>query len=57
MPRLKIIEDIREELTSSGIVICTYKDLQGNEFDGIDMLYQAQYPDLEVVESIKNNVF
>jgi hypothetical protein len=47
---LKIIDSYRQELTSKGIVICTYKDLQGNEVDCIDTAHANEYPDFELIE-------
>jgi hypothetical protein len=48
MQALKITEIYREPLTQANIVICTYMTTQG-EVDCIDLSYQAQYPDFEVV--------
>ena len=50
MEKLKIIESYREELTTNGIVICTYKDIQDNEVDCIDLTYQNDYPTFEITE-------
>ena len=46
---LKIEEYKREELTSKGVVICTYIDNDGVEFDGIAGKHEAKYPDFEKV--------
>ena len=55
MEKLKIIDSYREELTTNGIVICTYIDLQGNEVDCIDLVHQAEYPTFEVIDVQENN--
>jgi len=52
---LKIIESYRQELTSKGIVICTYVDLQGNEVDCIDTVHANEYPNFELIEVQENN--
>jgi len=51
MKVLKITEKVREELNDKDIVICTYIDVEGNEFDGISYEYIEEYPDLEDVET------
>jgi hypothetical protein len=51
---LKIIESYRQELTTNGIVICTYKDLQGNEVDCIDTVHANEYPNFELIEVQEN---
>jgi hypothetical protein len=50
MTVLRITEEIRKELSESGIIICTYTDVNGDEFDGITYEHSDDYPDLEVVE-------
>lgn len=50
MEKLKIIDSYRQELTTNGIVICTYLDMQDNEVDCIDLIYQEQYPQFELIE-------
>jgi sorbitol-specific phosphotransferase system component IIA len=50
MQKLKINQSIRQELSELGIVICTYKNLNEEEFDGIDIQHQSEYPNLEAVE-------
>ena len=58
MEKLKITEDLRAGLTENGVVICTYKDLNGVEFDCIDLDNLINYPLLEVIEvQINNNIF
>lgn len=52
MKKLKIKEELREELTNNNIVICTYIDINGDEFDGISYEYKDLYPDLEEIEII-----
>jgi hypothetical protein len=52
---LKIIDSYRQELTANGIVICTYKDLQGNEVDCIDTVHANEYPNFELIEVQQNN--
>jgi hypothetical protein len=47
--KLKITEDIRQQLTDKGIVICTYVLENDTEADCIDTIYQNDYPFLEVV--------
>jgi hypothetical protein len=49
MKALKIEEEKRQELTINGIVICTYKDLDGNEFDGIGIEFKDDYPTFEEI--------
>ena len=46
---LKIEESKHEELTSKGVVICTYTGGDGVEFDGIDIEHEAEYPTFEKV--------
>ena len=46
---LKIEESKRNELTTKGVVICTYIDNDCVEFDGIDIEHEAEYPDFEKV--------
>ena len=46
---LKIEESKRDELTTKGVVICTYTGEDGVEFDGIDIEHEAEYPDFEKV--------
>jgi hypothetical protein len=55
MTALKITEEKRKELTDAGVVICTYVDSEGNDFDGISDEYSALYPEFEVVEIQTNN--
>ena len=55
MGKLKIIESYRQELTTNGIVICTYIDLQGNEVDCIDTVHANEYPNFELIEVQQNN--
>ncbi len=50
MTVLRITEEIRKELSEAGIIICTYNDVNGDEFDGIAYEYSDDYPDLEVVK-------
>ena len=52
---LKIIDSYRQELTSKGIVICTYLDMQGNEVDCIDTVHANKYPNFELIEVQENN--
>jgi hypothetical protein len=58
MKYLKIKEELREELTSKNIVICSVpfeNDL--GYIDVIDYAYAEEYPELEVVEvEIKNAI-
>lgn len=56
MEKLKIIYSYREELTTKGIVICTYIDLQDNEVDCIDLIYEEEYPNFEIIEVKENNI-
>jgi len=49
MKALKIKKDKRQELTESGIVICTYKDMDGNEFDGVGIEFKDDYPTFEEI--------
>jgi hypothetical protein len=56
MQALKIIESYREQLTADNIVICTYITTQG-EADCIDMMYQPDYPQFEVVDVIPSPPF
>lgn len=55
--KLKIIESYRLELTTNGIVICTYIDLQDNEVDCIDLVHQNEYPQFELIEVQENSVY
>jgi hypothetical protein len=54
--KLKITEEIRQELTEKSIIICTHILADETEVDCIDMFYQDQYPDLEIVE-VKASAF
>ena len=56
MQALKIIESYREQLTADNIVICTYITTEG-EADCIDMMYQPEYPQFEVVDVIPSPPF
>ena len=46
---LKIEESKRNELTTKGVVICTYIDNDGVEFDGIGIEHEVEYPTFEKV--------
>jgi len=50
MQKLKITENLRQDLIESQVVVCTYLDLDNNEIDCIDMVHQDDYPELELVE-------
>jgi len=54
MEALKIIESYVEELNSKNIVICSYELLNDPSVivECIDMMYQEQYPEFEVVEIV-----
>jgi hypothetical protein len=52
MQALKIIESYRAQLTADNIVICTYLTEQYGECDCIDISYEAEYPQFEVVDVI-----
>lgn len=52
MTVLKITEEKRTELTSMGIVICTYLDTIGNEVDAISEIYASEFPEFEPVEVV-----
>jgi hypothetical protein len=54
---LKITEDIRDELSAKGIVICTYILTDDSEADCIDIEYSSEYPNLEQVEYKPINYF
>jgi len=50
MLMLKITENLRGQLTSDNVVICTYIDsIDNNEVDCIDISYQSEYPELELI--------
>lgn len=53
MTVLKIAEEKRTELTSRGIVICTYLETSGNEVDAISEIYASDYPDFEPVQVVE----
>ena len=57
MKILKITENLRKDLTERGIVICTYIDTAGDQFDGIDINFSSEYPDLEKIEISQINQF
>ena len=48
--KLKITEEIRQELTDKSIIICTHILADETEVDCIDIFYQDQYPTLELVQ-------
>jgi len=56
MQKLKITENLRQNLNESLVVVCTYLDLENNEIDCIDMVHQEDYPELEIVE-VQSNTF
>jgi len=49
MTAFKVTDEVKMQLNNS-VVICTYKDLQGNEFDGISDTTLANQYSLEEVE-------
>jgi len=49
MTTFKVTDEVKMQLNNS-VVICTYKDLQGNEFDGISDTTLANQYSLEEVE-------
>lgn len=50
MEKLQITENLRNSLTESGVVICTYKTTNEEEVDCIDIEHQVRYPTLRVVK-------
>ena len=54
--KLKIIESYREELTTKGIVVCTYLDMQNNDVDCINLIYEEEYQNFEIIEVQENNI-
>lgn len=50
MEALKIVDSYRQELSNKTIIICTYYELPNmNEVDCIDIIYQSEYPQFDVV--------
>lgn len=50
MLALKVTENLRDQLSSNNIVICTYIDsIDNNEVDCVDISYQSEYPELELI--------
>lgn len=56
MTQMKVLEiTTAEELlavTEAGVVVCTYKTLDGNSIEGIPFECQAEYPNLPIVDVI-----
>jgi|AntRauMFilla1563_2_1112583.scaffolds.fasta_scaffold00841_5 hypothetical protein len=50
MQKLKIIESYRNGLNQRGIVICTYKLVEGGEADCIELEYSEEYPTFDIVQ-------
>lgn len=50
MQKLQITEDLRKELQDKCIVVCTHTLSDGTEIDCIEIDYQSQYPQLNIVE-------
>jgi len=51
MEALKIIKSYEQELTDNNIVIVSYYEVPNyNEVECIDIFYQSQYPQFEVIE-------
>ena len=48
--KLKITEEIRQELTEKCIIICTHILADETEVDCIDDSYASEYPDLQLVQ-------
>ncbi len=53
-----VLSDTIDQLycTKNGIVVCTYTTLSGTEVDGISVDYKAQFPNLEVMEVIDDDI-
>ena len=53
---IKVEDDQHKELTEKGIVICSYKDTDGNLINGISTEHRSKYPNLIEVECIVETI-
>lgn len=49
---LEITDDIRKALTESGVVICSYKSVDGSSIDGISIDHAINHQELKQVSCI-----